>query len=176
MKTFYYHNSSQKIVYEYTPNKFDMDFFVPECRIAFATSLDYIDVKSFFYDWNGSICKNPLNDESLRNQLEFLHHKCAAIHDVIRISSAMKYELLQPHNNFQFKFNYDHEMNNEWLQEFYQTNTEHCEKEFNKKLSYHVGRIQEAHTLEEVKSHYRDFWVSTKHVDNYSYNILNQNL
>jgi hypothetical protein len=176
MKIFYYHNSSQRIVYTYEPGKFDIDFFVPNCRIAYSDDKQDINVRAFYYGWSNGIFTGNINDDVLRGELNFLYHKCSAMHYVIRISSIMKHELLQPTNNFQFKFEYDHKMNNEWLQEFYKTNASHCEKEFNKKLNYHIGRLQLAETLDEVKSHFKDFWVSTKHVDGYSYSSLNVNL
>lgn len=168
MQILYYHNNTQKIVYYYNQDTFDMDFTVPDCRIAYYKNSKLFDgdVKSFYYGWNYGITESPLTNDSVRKELDYLHHKCAAMHDVVRISNAMKEHL---NHNTKLLFNSDEILFEALLSD----NTNYINSEYNTKLNNHLNKIRLSRSVEEVKKSFKDFWVSTKNVDGYFDSTLN---
>lgn len=160
MQTYYYHNSSSIIVYSYEETKFDSTFIVPECRIAYGET----KIPHRTYYWCNGVNRTDSDICSdILQEAWFLYHKCAAMHDIIRICNIMRHELLQP-ESLQMTSVPKILIDNYSVDELY------------KEKMKHLDKIQNALSMDEVKMHFRNFWVSTKNVDNLPSEMFNLNI
>jgi hypothetical protein len=169
MRIYYYHYATNRIVYQYEMDILDKDFFIPGCRIALSNKNQIVDTTKFSNVWLGNIQfgTERLSSENIQT-LSFLNHKCAAMHDIVRICSAIELDI-KLNNVIIHNHNERLTSLSEWTEKL-------TSKAISEKYDSYFKRIYEAKTTDEVKTIFKDFWISTKHVDSLDYNILNLNI
>jgi hypothetical protein len=158
MQLIYYHWTSQKIVYYFEKDEFDIEFAIPGLRAAYFSSASNFteDVSTFQWNWAvNQITKDTTAlDSELFSQLGLYRFQCACVHDVIRICSAAKARLM--HDSIHFFCTDD---------DFVKQNHQNIEQQFNRYVSLYVPKLVSTKTIADTRAIYRDFWVATKYID-----------
>jgi hypothetical protein len=158
MQLIYYHWTSQKIVYYFEKDAFDIEFAIPGTRAAYFSSTSNFSEDITDFNWNWAVNKivkdsTPIDNE-LFSQLELYRFQCACVHDVIRLCNAAKARLL--HDSIHFFCPDD---------DFVKQNIQNIEHQFNRYVSLYVPKLVSTKSIDETRLIYRDFWVATKYID-----------
>jgi len=158
MQLIYYQWTSQKIVYYFEKDDFDIEFSIPGLRAAYFSSIENFneDVSSFQWNWavNKMVADSTPLANALFSELELYRFQCACIHDVIRLCSAAKARLM--HDSIHFFCIAD---------DFVKQNHLNIEKQFNQYVSLYIPKLVATKSIDDTRTVYRDFWVATKYID-----------
>jgi hypothetical protein len=155
MHLIYYDWESQKIVYSFDKDEFDIEFCIPGLRVAYSNkinSYDY-DWSSFMFSWSVNSVAHTTIHDNLKEKLELLKMKCCCVHDIIRICNIMKHRMKPEFIQF-----LDHDP-------FFELNNQNVDKQYTSYITQYMNPILSAKTYDDVKTLYQDFWVATKYID-----------
>lgn len=166
MQIIYYEWHTRRIVYYYEHDHFDVEFGIPGLRVA-----HYNNEKPFhgdlqYFSWAWDVNTIIPNSFMVTDELSLLRYKCCCSHDITRLHNIMKIKMR--HDPIQF-------LDVEGADGFIKHNNELIEDLFKSHTKPILSRLLSSKTYSEAQEVYRDWWVSTRHVDDlvdYKFNKL----